>query len=76
MAFSVLRHMEYIVNLTQKISPQFMLEELMEVQSSILKDTSTGKQYRMPSRFSQAASKIYKAFNIIRDRHIKAIITK
>jgi hypothetical protein len=76
MAFSVLRHMEYLVNLTQKISPQFMLEELMEVQSSILKDTSTGKQYRMPSRFSQTASKIYKAFNIIRDRHIKAIVTK
>jgi transposase len=76
MAFAVLRHMEYIVNLTQKISPQFILEELMEVQSSILKDTLTGKQYRMPSRFSHTASKIYKAFNIIKDRHIKAIVTK
>lgn len=75
MAFSVLRHMEYIVNLTQKISPQFILEELMKVQSSILKDTSTGKQYRMPGRFSQTASKIYKAFNIIKDRHIKAIVS-
>ena len=76
MAFGVLRHMEYIVNLTQKISPQFILEELMEVQSSVLKDTLTGKLYRMPGRFSQTASKIYKAFNIIRDRHVKAIITK
>jgi transposase len=76
MAFSVLRHMEYIVNLTQKISPQFILEELMEVQSSVLQDTSTGKQYRMPSRFSQTASKIYKALNITRDRHIKAIVIK
>ena len=75
MAFSVLRHMEYIVNLTQKISPQFILEELMEVQSSILKDTVTGKQYRMPGRFSQTASKIYKAFNIVKDRHIKVIVT-
>ena len=76
MAFTVLRHMEYIVNLTQKISPQFILEELMEVQSSILKDSVTGTQYRMPGRFSQTASKIYKAFNIIKDRHIKAIVTK
>jgi len=76
MAFAVLRHMEYIVNLTQKISPQFILEELMEVQSSILKDTLTGKQYRMPGRFSHTASKIYKAFNIIKDRHIKAIVKK
>ena len=76
MAFAVLRHMEYIVNLTQKISPQFILEELMDVQSSILKDTLTGKQYRMPGRFSQTASKIYKAFNMVKDRHIKAIVTK
>lgn len=76
MAFAVLRHMEYIVNLTQKISPQFILEELMEVQSSILKDTVTGKQYRIPGRFSHTASKIYKAFNLIKDRHIKAIITQ
>lgn len=75
MAFSVVRHMEYIVNLTQKISPQFILEELMEVQSSILRDTVTGKQYRMPGRFSQTASKIYKAFSVIKDRHIKAIVT-
>lgn len=76
MAFSVLRHMEYIVNLTQKISPQFILEELIGVQSSILKDTATNKQYRMPGRFSQTASKIYKAFNVVKDRHIKAIVTK
>jgi hypothetical protein len=48
----------------------------MEVQSSVLQDTSTGKQYRMPSRFSQTASKIYKALNITRDRHIKAIVIK
>ena len=76
MAFAVLRHMEYTVNLTQKISPQFILEELMEVQSSILKDTVTGKQYRMPGRFSQTASKIYKAFNIVKDQRIKVIVTK
>lgn len=30
------------------LSHQFILEELMELQSSILKDTVTGKQYRMP----------------------------
>lgn len=76
MAFAVLRHMEYIVNLTQKISPQFILEELMEVQASILKDKVTGKQYHMPGRVSHTASKIYKAFNITKDRRIKAIVSK
>lgn len=48
----------------------------MEVQSSILKDSVTGKRYRMPGRFSQTASKIYKAFNVVKDRCIKAIVTK
>lgn len=76
MAFTILRYIEYIVNLTKKISPQFIIEELMEVQSSILKDISTGKMYLMPGRFSQTASKIYKAFSITRNRHVKAIITK
>jgi len=76
MAFALLRHLEYIVSLTQKVSPQVILEELIDVQASILKDTATGKQYRMPGHFSHTASKIYKAFNIGRDRHIKAIITK
>lgn len=76
MAFSILRHIEYMVNLTQKVSPQFILEELMEVQASILQDTASGKRYRMPSSFSHTASKIYKTFNIIKDRHIKAIISK
>lgn len=76
MAFAVLRHIEYVVALTQKISPQMIIEELMEVQASILRDTVTGKLYRMPGRFSHTASKIYKAFNLVKDRHIKAIITK
>lgn len=76
MAFSVLRHMEYAIALTQKVSPQTIIEELMDVQSSILKDIITGKQYCMPGRFSQTASKIYKAFNIVKDRRIKAIVSQ
>ena len=74
MAFTVLRHMEYIISLTKKISPQVILEELLDIQSSILHDTTTGKRYRLPGRVSHNASKIYKAFNITKDKHIKAII--
>lgn len=75
MAFAVLRHIEYIIGLTQKISPQYIIEELMNVQASILLDTSTGKRYRLHSQFSHHASKIYKAFNLVKDRTIKAIIS-
>jgi transposase len=76
MAFTMLRYIEYLVNLTQKLSPQCIIEELMDVQASILHDTSTGKRYRMPGAFSHNATKIYKAFNLIRDRHIKVITSK
>ena len=76
MAFAVLRHLEYMVQLTQKLSPQCIIEELMNVQSSILHDVSTDKRYRLPSCFTHNASKIYKAFSLVRNRHIKAIITK
>lgn len=76
MAFSVLRHLEYVVGLTQKITPQTMLTELMEVQASILRHTPTGKQYRLPSKFSHNASRIYRAFKLERCNHAQAIILK
>ena len=34
----------------------------MDVQSLLLKDTLSGRQYRMSGCFSKTASKIYKAF--------------
>lgn len=76
MAFAVLRHIEYVASLTKKVSPQVIIDELMNVQASILRDKVTGKLYRMPSTFSHMASKIYKAFNLTKERNIKAIISK
>lgn len=66
MAFSVLRYVEYVVRLTQKITPQEIIEELYNVQASIYHHIPTGKKYRMPGKFSHKASKIYKAFQIER----------
>lgn len=74
MAFSVLRHMEYRVKLTQKISLEAMLDELTHVQASFYRHVPTGKVYRMPGKFSQNASKIYKAFQIKRNNHAQVII--
>lgn len=74
MAFSVLRHMEYVVKITQKISPETMIDELFHVQSSIHRHTPTQKLYRLPGKFSQQASKIYKAFQINRVNHAQEII--
>ena len=66
MAFSVLRHLQYRVNLTQKISIDEILNELLNVQASIYTHKTTKDQYRVPGRYSNNARKIYKAFNIER----------
>jgi transposase len=74
MAFSVLRHMEYQIRLTQKISLNAMLDELMHVQASYYRHAPTGKLYRMPGKFSQNASKIYKAFQIQRNNQAQVVL--
>lgn len=66
MAFSVLRHMEYQISLTQKLSVTRIIETLMDVQASIYIHKRTRDRYRVPSAFSLEANKIYKAFNIQR----------
>jgi len=69
MAFSVLRHMEYKVQLTQKISLQELLAELTQIQSSFYRHKPTGKLYRMPGKFSSTARKIYKTFQVQRQNN-------
>ena len=68
MAFSVLRHLEYQVNLTQKISVQKILESLINVQASIHVHKITKDRYRLPSVFPLMASKIYKTFDLKRSQ--------
>lgn len=74
MAFSVLRSMEYVAKLTQKITPQELLGELTNVQASYYQNVKTGRRYRMPGVFSHAASKIYRAFGLQRRNHAQELI--
>lgn len=66
MTFSVLRHLQYRVNLTQKISIDNILDELMNVQASIYIHKRTKDRYRVPGSYSNDARKIYKAFELER----------
>jgi transposase len=72
MTFSVLRHLQYRINLTQKISIDTILDELMNVQASIYIHKRTKHQYRVPGSYSNNARKIYKTFNL--DRSLDATI--
>jgi transposase len=74
MTFSVLRHMEYQIKLTQKISLETVLDELTYVQASYYRHTPSDTLYRMPGRFSQTASKIYKAFQLQRNNHAQRVV--
>lgn len=74
LAFAVLRQVEYIAKLVQKISPQELIRELMNVQASHYKNMKTGKRYRMPGIFSHKASRIYKAFDVQRRNQPEEII--
>lgn len=66
MTFSVLRHLQYRVNLTQKISIDTILDELLNVQASIYVHKKTKDRYRVPGNYSNDARKIYKAFGLER----------
>lgn len=66
MAFALLRHLQYLVALTQKLSPDTIIDTLLDVQASIYTHTKTGDQYRVPSHVSHNAAKIYKAFGLLR----------
>lgn len=66
MTFSVLRHLQYRINLTQKISIDEILDELLNVQASIYIHKETKDRYRVPGSFSNNARKIYKAFDLER----------
>lgn len=66
MAFAVLRHLQYRINLTQKISINTILDELTNIQSSIYVHKKTSDRYKVPGHFSNNARKIYKTFDIER----------
>lgn len=66
MTFSVLRHLQYRINLTKKISIDDILDELLHVQASIHVHKKTKDRYRVPGFFSNNARKIYRAFGLKR----------
>jgi hypothetical protein len=72
MTFSVLRHLQYRINLTQKISIDTILDELMNIEASIYIHKKTKDRYRVPGSYSNNARKIYKAFDL--DRSLDATI--
>lgn len=67
MAFSLVRVLEYLLKLTQKISINTVIEELLSVQSSIYVHKETKDLYKLPGKFSHVAAKIYKAVGLKRN---------
>lgn len=68
MSFAILKNLLYAVNLTQKISPDEIMQELLGVQSSIYVHKQTQDRYRVPGKMSHKAAKIYRAFGFVRNQ--------
>jgi hypothetical protein len=67
LAYSLLAHARYRIGLQQEsMSVEVMRNELLRVQATILRDKTTGARYRLPSNMTQAAIRIYRAFDIKR----------
>lgn len=67
LTFALAKHIQYRVSLTQQpMSFEKIRLALLSVQASILSHSRTQDRYRLPSAFSQDASKIYKAIGIKR----------
>ena len=66
MTFATLRNLQYQVELRQKVSVETIIDELLNVQSSIHIHKTTKDLYRLPGKFSNVAKKIYKAFDVER----------
>lgn len=65
MALMCIRVMEYKVRLQyKKLSPAAIRNELLRLQTSILKDHKTKKQYALPSAASQHTKKIYQVLGL------------
>lgn len=75
MAFAILRHLQYRVALTQKISPEIIIEELLQVEASIHIHKRTKDLYRVPGKFTNTARKIYKAMDLARSEDATVYIT-
>ena len=74
MCFCVAKHTEYRVRVQQEpLSFARIRNELLAVQASILKDSSTGKFYRMPSSMNTVAKKIYRCFSLERSEEAHQI---
>lgn len=65
MALMCMRAMEYMIRLQyKKLSPAAIKNELIRLETSILKDTKTQKQYALPSKATQDAKKIYQVLGL------------
>lgn len=72
LAFALTRHAQQRIKLAQEaMSVQRIRSALHGVQASIVQHKTTQAKYRLPSVFSQDASRIYKAFGLKRNLEVE-----
>ena len=65
MAFVCVRYLEYLLLVrSEKLSPEVIRKSLLQVQASVIKDKSSGKQFLLSSCLSAHAKKIYQVMGV------------
>jgi len=67
LAYALVRHSQFRIRVRQHaMSVDRIRDELLRVQSSIVRDTKSGGRYKIPSPMTSEAKAIYKAFDLSR----------
>jgi transposase len=65
MAFVCVRYLEYLLLVhSEKLSPEVIRKSLLQVQASVIKDKSSGKQFLLSSCLPAYAKKIYQVMGV------------
>ena len=65
LTYAIIRQIQHIIKQNNlQLSVENLREELLEVQASIVADTSTGELYKMPSRMPEEIQQIYQIFGL------------
>lgn len=74
LAFCMVRHAEHRIKLQkEEISIEEIRSTLWRVQASLLKDHETGNYYKVPSKPTATAKKIYQTFGLIRNQKVQKL---
>ncbi len=76
LAFACLRYLQrrVLIQQREKLSARKLMHAILDVDSTIFRDSISGKAYRLPRRLSPLSKKVYQALGIRRDTRPRELL--